>query len=206
MPEPVDYHQLVRRATSNAYVHFDGDSPRANRYDYTQFAALSDSAPIELNRQWLPLPGNLVVDTTDELRQVLRATREILDRADLTDQEIEQIVTHEGQHANAARQVGAEKPLFLASYCRVADPNLCMDETGIPEFLAAAHISPNLRTTKLGLATIMVHPEAHSSADLVHLSRLGYTGGVEQIGELVGTHNDAHPDNPLPMPLSLLAE
>lgn len=140
-------------------------------------------------------PGDVVFGDMEELPQVLEVLRNmtniVVDRA-----EMEFVQRHETQHRWAARILRSPRSVFGINL-RTGTPG----EFAIRNYF---HFALRFQIDKLGRALILGHPIESLGWDLEAIDRMGFTGGIQQIGHLALAENARLGEYKYPVPLSFL--
>jgi|GEM_PF-2678304 len=171
-------------------------SPIAVMQNHSSFTMLL------LNPGWQPQPHQIIIEDPEEFVPLVAA----YDAIQGTDYSAyaRAAVVHEGQHAIAARQLGARSIAFGLQLKRLPQHPENTDTTKSVDFNAFC-ISTDFVVSKLGLALIKAHPETFLEADTDAIRTMGYQSGIQEVGALAVAYNERHSD-PLPVPLSYIAE
>ena len=137
-----------------------------------------------------PGAGEVIVATTADLKQVYAEMHKLSKNVATAD--IDANAKHEGEHAIAAKKLGAHTLKYLIK--------LWYHDGGY-SWQAALRMH-KLSTSKLGLAVITAYPRVLSRGDQIDIEGMGYEG-VREIGDRVKIFNQKVPSGQsLPLPLS----
>ncbi len=157
------------------------------RWDADFFARLDrDDSKVVVPRKKNRDDGCIMTDNPNDIFRMFEAIV-----PDLDPSEAESMVSHEIQHSDAARFLGAKASYF----------GIRFDEEGTG--FTPIHKSWPLKTFRLGYASIIAHPEWLSVGDEDLIVQLNYKGGVEEVAERIAIWNDANPTRQCLPPLSL---
>lgn len=160
------------------------------------FKDAPDDHPIHLSPEWEPVPGQALIHEAAEFPKLYAALYFVAGLGYHPDY-IQTVVRHEGQHADAAKKLGAKESLFGLELQRIAQSKT--DTEGELTLRLAFHAAINHKVTKLGLALTKAYPSEGIEGDLRSVKALGYTG-VQQLGDRALEYNRAHgPVMPIPL-------
>jgi hypothetical protein len=180
------YHDLIVGALETMH-----DAP-ATRLDtnvgLSSFTSLADDdlLPPTPSEWWHP-PGMAAVEEVEELQALFDALRDVTS-IETNPADIEGSIRHERQHDTAARLLGLRAAVYGINFVATNEGQTDIKGTGIAEY-GAFQAGLGFSASKLSTALIHAYPVERLQGDIVDIKRLGYRGGIQEVGALAHERN-----------------
>ncbi|HZM64087.1 MAG TPA: hypothetical protein VFB59_03055 [Candidatus Saccharimonadales bacterium] len=188
MAEQSSYERRIEVALRDAQVSLPLNS-QLEQFAALPYDTLLPPFPSEITRS----PGDVLFDDIEELSDVLDVLQQMTNVVvDLATREL--IKGHETQHGWGAKVLKGSR-----SVCGM---NLMPDGDDAFVVRNYFYFPLDLQVNKLGLALIFGHPRFELRQDIKDIRTMGFTGGIQEIGELALAENTRLGEYKYPIPLS----
>lgn len=193
------YHDLIVGALETMH-----DAP-ATRSDtnqgFSDFASLADDDLLPPTpSEWWHAPGTAAVEEVEELQALYDALRDATG-IETDPRQIKASILHESQHNTAAQLLGSRAAVYGLSFVAANEPRSGIGSTSIAEY-GAMRAPLGFSPTKLGEALVCAYPIDGLRLDTVDIKRLGYKGGIQEVGAKAHERNRQAGEYLWPIPLT----
>ncbi len=170
--------------------------------EVVNLAEQPDDYMLNINPEFFEFPADYITaditgkDQPDVLRPIFHAFNKVTGQK-LSEEYINDMIEHEGQHWAAAQTLGATAARIVVqvSVSEVIDGKQIF---AVQPFLR----DEGYTTTKLGHAATIARPKLLSESDRMHLQEIGYPN-IFELGQKIMAHNDKGEGPAYPLPLML---